>query len=76
MGGLGPNNQVLGLIYLWEFCRYYNLRTTDSVLCPHYTDRGKECLPISSLFEVARHPKTFKPVQRKEVDVIMQRRRL
>ena len=72
IGGLGPNNQVLGLIYLWEFCRYYNLRTTNSVLCPHYTDtRGKECLPISSLFEVARHPKTFKPVQRKEVDVIM-----
>ena len=71
IGGLGPNNQVLGLIFLWEFCRYYNLRTTDSVLCPHYTDRGKECLPISSLFEVARHPKTFKPLQRKEVDIIM-----
>jgi len=71
IGGLGPNNQVLGLIYLWEFCRYYNLRTTDSVLCPHYTDRGKECLPISSLFEVASHSNTFKPVQRKEVDVIM-----
>ena len=71
VGGLGPNNQVLGLIFLWEFCRYYNLRTTDSVLCPHYTDRGEECLPISSLFEVARHRNTFKPVQRKEVDVIM-----
>ena len=71
VGGLGPNNQVLGLIYLWEFCRYYNLKTTDSVLCPHYTDRGKECLPISSLFEVARHPSTFKPVQQKEVDIIM-----
>ena len=70
IGGLGPNNQVLGLIFLWEFCRYYNLRTTDSVLCPHYTDRGKECLPISSLFEVARHRKIFKPI-RKEVDVIM-----
>jgi len=71
IGGWGPNNQVLGLIFLWEFCRYYNLRTVDSVLCPHYTDRGEECLPISSLFEVARHRNTFKPVQRKEVDVIM-----
>ena len=78
IGKYGPSNQRLGIIWVLEFCRRYNLQPMEPTIKKHYTSSSasfSNALSFSGLFEVGRDPKMFKPIpvleKQLSVDVII-----
>jgi len=65
IGKYGPSNQRLGIIWVLEFCRRYNLQPMEPMIKMHYSSSSasfSNALSFSGLFEVGRDPKMFKPI--------------
>lgn len=77
-GKYGPNNQRLGIVWILEFCRNFNLQAIEPNIRSHYSDTHERdysiSLPFNSLYDVGDSI-TMKPLSvmgnQPSVDVVI-----